>query len=247
MHVFSRNTLLSTFLMVLPFMLYGWTSRLHPRSHAPAPGCVGGASGSSRAPPNGATAKWALLAPAPALAALSSATSAAPSSSSSLSHQVYNPGPPPPPRVPGFSLPPIATLARWAEEGDPMPELRGTCWMMRSLGPKPKDAGPEYPDYLYEACWGDRIKQVPHPYTENRVVMGAFEGWRKAPEGSGAAGARYAQFYSEGTLCEGWGRRETLVNFFCAEDAVDSPRIMEVVEGEVCKYTMRVETAAACS
>ena len=240
MQVFSRNTLLSTFLMVLPFMLYGWSSRLHapPRpSHAPA--CAG-----ARSPPNGATAKWALLPPQPAAAA-AAAAAAAPLTRGGGASAAHNPGPPPPPRAPGFPNPPIAALEQWAAT-DPLPELRGTCWMLRSAAPKPKDAGPDYPDYLYEACWGDRIKQVPHPYTENRVVMGAFAGWRAPPAG---APERYVQVYSEGTLCEGWGRRETVVKFFCAEGAAAAaagPRVLEVVEGEVCKYTMSVEAEAAC-
>ena len=235
MQVFSRNTLLSTFLMVLPFMLYGWSSRLHaPPRPSHAPGCA-------RAPPNGATAKWALLQPPPQQHQPQPAVAAA----AFAPHAAANPGPPPPPRAPGFPNPPIAALEQWLDS-DPLPELRGTCWMLRSAAPKPKDAGPDYPDYLYEACWGDRIKQVPHPYTENRVVMGAFAGWRPAPAG---APERYVQVYSEGTLCEGWGRRETVVKFFCAEGAraaAAGPRVLEVVEGEVCKYTMSVEAEAAC-
>jgi hypothetical protein len=234
MQVFSRNTLLSTFLMVLPFMLYGWSSRLHgSRSHCSPPLAGRGA-------PNGATAKWALLT-APSQAQPPSAL-AGPAVGSSLVAAHHNPGPPPPPRTPGFPFPPIASLAAWLPS-DPLPGLRGTCWMLRSLAPRPKDAPPDYPDFLYEACWGDRIKQVPHPYTENRVVFGAFAGWREPDAG---APERYVQVYTGGTVCEGWGSREATVKFLCEPSAVHSPRIREVVEGEVCKYTVLVETAEAC-
>jgi len=115
--------------------------------------------------------------------------------------------------------------------------------MLRNEGPKPKDAGSDYPDFLYEACWGDRIKQVPHPYTENRVKFGDFLGWRDPPKGSSA---RFAQVYSGGTLCEGFGSREAVVYFSCDAEALDSPRIVDVKEGEVCKYEMHVKSAHAC-
>ena len=114
--------------------------------------------------------------------------------------------------------------------------------MLRSEAPLPKDAGPDYPDYLYEVCFGDRIKQIPHPYTENRVVMGVFAGWGEGGGGKGGA----TQLYTEGTLCEGWGKREVSVKVSCDASAVASPRILDVQEPEVCKYTMHLVTAAAC-
>ena len=112
---------------------------------------------------------------------------------------------------------------------------------MRSEAPPPKDSGPDYPDYFYEFCMGDRLKQVPHPYTENRVVMGVFSGWGDEPSGGG-----FVQNYLNGTLCEGWGRRETIAHFICDEESVSSPRIISVEEPDVCKYKMTLATEHAC-
>jgi len=82
-------------------------------------------------------------------------------------------------------------------------------------------------------------------------VMGVFSGWgEEASQTSGEKdsknGVGLVQKYLGGTLCEGWGRRETEVHFLCDKEALESPRILNVEEPSVCKYTMTVATVHAC-
>lgn len=138
-------------------------------------------------------------------------------------------------RAPPIPAPVISTLELWSPS-DPMPALRGTCWMLRPVAPPPPDK-PD--DMLYEICLGDRIKQIQHPVL-GRAVFGTFAGFGEPPSGGG-----YSQNYVNGNVCEGFGERKARVDFMC-DKAATTPILQSVLEPDVCTYVLAISSVEAC-
>jgi hypothetical protein len=228
----------SLFWILLPFLWYAWMrmgslSQPTPCTvHARAP-----AAAVALAPSGGGGASWSVSAPQLAPLDRDGAGFGEPPPSALAVPPVPQQPPPGPPRAPGFPLPPIPALSRWGDGAAAvaLAPLRGTCWTLRPQAPKAKDAAPD--DFLYEVCFGDRIKQVQHPIL-GRAVLGVFDGW-------GGEG-RLVQLYKSGSVCEGWGNREVQVEVLCDKRADAAPVLWDVKEPDVCKYAMEVRSAHAC-
>jgi hypothetical protein len=246
-----QSQIRSLFWMLAPFLWYAWmrmsaVAPPAPCAHSRPPAAHGGGGGSGG---SGGAPSWSVSAPQLEPLDRDGAAFGAPPPSS------LEPPPPPAaaliapagggggggggaprapraPRAPGLPLPPLPSLALWGADSA-LPALRGTCWTLRPQAPKAKDAPPD--DFLYEVCFGDRIKQVQHPIL-GRAVLGVFAGF-----GEGGA-----QLYKGGSVCEGWGNREVEVAVVCDKKAVAEPVLWDIKEPDVCKYRMEVRSAHAC-